>query len=364
MPAVHQFVPAFEPGAVGQHTIEVQRALRDAGFECEVFAHIFHPEMAGKGHPFEDYGTGYPARPGDWLMYQFAIGSPVAGFVRSRPEPKILYHHNLTPPEMLAAWEPAIVPGLLWGQRQLLELAGSVEFALADSSFNRDDLRRAGYRDVDVVPILLDLDAFDCTPDPATLRRIAADRATGGCDWLFVGRVVPNKCQHDLVKALAAYRAAYDSNARLRIVGGASSSAYADALRAFAETLGVAHAVDVAGSVTHAELSAYYRSADVFVSMSEHEGFGVPLLEAMHHEVPIVAFAAAAVPETMAGAGLLVDDKRPASVAAAVHRVLVDDGLRSTFVAAGARRLGDFDLARTRARLLSVLEARGVGATR
>lgn len=362
MPAVHQFVPAFEPGAVGQHTIEVQRTLRGAGFDCEVFAHVIHPEMAGRGRPFEEYGAAYPARPGDWLMYQFAIGSPVAAFVRARPEPKILNHHNLTPPEMLAPWEPELVPGLLWGRRQLVELAGSVEFALADSSFNRDDLIHAGYREVDVVPILLDLDAFACPPDPATLARLASDRAAGGCDWLFVGRVTPNKCQHDLVKALAAYRRAYDPNARLRIVGGASSPVYADALRAFADTLGVAHAVDLAGSVSLAELNAYYRSADVFASMSEHEGFCVPLLEAMHHEVPIVAFAAAAVPETVANGGLLLDDKRPASFAVAVHRVLEDEALRSTLVAAGTRRLADFDLARTRARLLSVLEARGVGA--
>ena len=144
--ACHQFVPALEPGAVGQHTLEIQRTLRGAGIESEVFAHIIDPAMAEHGRVFTDYGSAFPGRRDDCLMYQFAIGSIVASFLRTRPERKALDHHNITPPEMLAAVGARDGPGLRWGNRQLIELAASVDFALADSQFNRGDLWALGYR--------------------------------------------------------------------------------------------------------------------------------------------------------------------------------------------------------------------------
>jgi glycosyltransferase involved in cell wall biosynthesis len=364
MAACHQFVPALEPGAVGWHTLEIQRTLRGAGIDCEVFAHIIDPSMTEHGRPFTDYGTVYPGRRDDCLMYQFAIGSIVASFLRSRPERKALDHHNITPPEMLAAWEPAMVPGLRWGNRQLIELAGNIDFALADSQFNRGDLWALGYRDVHVVPILLDLDAFDREVDPETQRRLEHDRAGGGAELLFVGRIVPNKCQHDLIKALVVYRRTFDPLARLRLVGAATSDEYLRVLREYAAALGVADAVELTGPVSAGALGAYYRTADVFVSASEHEGFCVPLLEAMHHGVPIVAFAAAAVPETLAGAGVLLDSKAPAMLAAAIHEVVSDGGTRHAIADAGRRRLRDFGLETTRALLLRELANHGISGDR
>ncbi len=362
MTACHQFVPMLEPGAVGQHTLEVQRTLRAAGTSSEIFTEFLHPSMEGRARLYGEYGTpAWPAHSDDTLLYQFAIGSVVASFLRSRPERTGLHHHNLTPPELLAGWEPQVVPGLRWGRRQLVELASKVDFALAVSEFNRADLRDSGYRAVDVVPILLDLDAFDREVDAPTLARLEADKAAGGADLLFVGRIAPNKCQHDLVKALVAYRRSADPQARLRLVGGSSSDRYLDAVRAFATSAGVGDAVDITGSVSAGALSAYYRCADVFVSASEHEGFCVPLLEAMHHRLPIVAFAAAAIPETIGDAGVLVATKAPADLAAAIAVVAHDDGHRRSLTAAGLRRLGDFALERTRRRLLEVLAGHGVG---
>jgi glycosyltransferase involved in cell wall biosynthesis len=360
MVACHQFVPALEPGAVGQHTLEVQRTLRAAGIESEVFAHIIHASMETLGRPYTDYGTSFPGRRDDCLMYQFAIGSVVAPFLRARPERKALYHHNITPAAMLAAWEPEMVPGLRWGARQLIELAPSVDFALADSSFNRSDLRRCGYRDVEVVPILLDLVAFDCDADPTTGARLERERAGGGAELLFVGRIVPNKCQHDLIKALVAYREAFDPDARLRLVGGATSTNYLRVLHEFAGALGVADAVEIAGAVSAESLAAYYRAADVFVSASEHEGLGVPRLEAMYHGVPVVAYGATAVAETVGDAGIVLDAKAPSTLASAVHRAVTDAAVRDDLIAAGRRRLRDFDLDITRRRLVEVLAAHGI----
>jgi glycosyltransferase involved in cell wall biosynthesis len=167
--------------------------------------------------------------------------------------------------------------------------------------------------------------------------------------------VAPHKAQHDLVKAFAAYRRVYDPLARLHIIGGSSSHAYWTALERFVAAAGLGDAVDLAGSISPGALAAQYRVADAFVCLSDHEGFCVPLLEAMHHEVPVVAYRAAAVPETVAGAGLVLDDKAPVTVATAVHRVVTDARLREGLVAAGRARVADFSLDRSRARLVDAV---------
>jgi len=357
MTAVHQFVPVLEPGAVGGHTLEVQRALREHGIESEVFAETVHPSMEGRAHGYTEYGTRVAARPTDTLLYQMAIGSPVAAFVRDRPERKAVDYHNITPPELFARWEPDLVHGLAWGRRQLAELGAVCSFALADSAFNESELTGLGYEHTAVVPILLDLDAFEHELDDACRDRLLERKhRDGGVDLLFVGRVAPNKAQHELVKVLAAYRTLYDGNARLHLVGGSSSDRYVDAIRSFAAELGLADAVDLAGSVSAGELTAYYRAADVLVSASVHEGFCVPLLEAMHHRVPIVARALAAVPETLGDAGVLLRSSSPDRMAAAVHRVVTDAPVRDALVAAGRRRLESFSLPRTRQRLLDAID--------
>ncbi|MFN8035223.1 MAG: glycosyltransferase family 4 protein [Acidimicrobiia bacterium] len=355
MTALHQFVPVLEPGAVGGHTLEVRRALRDHGIESEVFAETVHPSMQGRAHPYRDYGARVAAGRGDVLLYQMAIGSPVASFVRARPERIAVDYHNITPPALFAKWEPDLVHGLAWGRHQLAELAGISAFALADSAYNEQELVELGYHDTAVVPILLDLSTFEHDVDAPCLDRLLAAKRAGGADLLFVGRVAPNKAQHELVKVLAAYRRLYDPHARLHLVGAPASDRYVGAIRSFAAELGLGDAVDLTGPVGAGELAAHYRAADVLVSMSVHEGFCVPLLEAMHHRVPIVARAAAAVPETLAGAGILLRASAPDRFAAAIHRVVTDAHLRAELVAAGVRRLADFSLERTRARLLDAV---------
>ncbi|MGI8683738.1 MAG: glycosyltransferase family 4 protein [Acidimicrobiales bacterium] len=357
MRALHQFVPTFEPGAVGGHMLELQRLARETlGVEAELFAEFVHPAREGQARKHTDYGRRVPARPGDVLVYHVAIGSVVADFVRQRPEQLVIDHHNITPPELYERWEPDAAYGCSWGRSQLPELASRTSLGVADSTYNEHELRRAGYAATATAPILLDpavFDSGDAGVDAAALARLQAGKA--GADWLFVGRVSPNKCQHDVIKAFAAYHRMYDPGARLHLVGGSSSTAYRSALEGYIEVLGLKDAVRLTGAVSSGELLAHYRVADAFVCLSEHEGFCIPLLEAMNNRVPIVAFASSAVPGTLGDAGVLLASKRPATVAAAVHRVLSDDGLRTALVAAGTARLETFTLPRTRARWLEVL---------
>jgi glycosyltransferase involved in cell wall biosynthesis len=191
---------------------------------------------------------------------------------------------------------------------------------------------------------------------------MAQRRRQGGADLLYVGKISPHKAPHDLVKMLEVLRRLYDPAARLHLIGSPLGETYEPALRGFIADLGLTDAVFLPGSVSGPELEAYYRAADVFVTASDHEGFCVPLGEAMGHGVPIVAYGIAAVPETVAGAGLVLPDKSPIPFAAAVGRVLNDDRLHETLAAAGRDRAGEFDLAASKARFVSLVE-KAVGTT-
>jgi glycosyltransferase involved in cell wall biosynthesis len=347
--AVHHFVATYEPGAVGGHIVELQRLCHDLGWESEVFTeHV-------RGLPGRDYREyARMAKADDVLVYHTAIGSPVSDYVAERRERVVVDHHNLTPVHFYAPWEPAVVHGLAWGRAQLLSLAERTTLGIGDSSYNESELREAGYRQTTVAPILFDLAQLEGETDAA----LAADlRAGGGASWLFVGRIAPNKAHQDLIKAFAAYRRTYDGDARLRIVGGSASDRYVDALKAFVSALQLEDAVTFAGSVTDAAKSAHFEAADVYVNLSDHEGFCVPLLEAMSHGVPVVAYGVTAVPETLGDAGICLRDKQPTTVAAAVHRVLTDEALRTALATGAQERLAAMALPRSREVMTAALRS-------
>jgi glycosyltransferase involved in cell wall biosynthesis len=360
MVAVHQFVPTLAPrDAVSGHYMRVRTTLRAAGYASDIYAMDARGELAKEAKPFQNFGGGRPGEP-TWLCYHSSIGSPIADFVAARPEPLIVDYHNITPAAFFDRWEPGVAVYLRAGRRQLRSLAPRTALGIADSAYNASELDRLGFRSTGVVPILFDRDDLHVEIDEHARERLASERPAASSTWLFVGQVAPHKAQHDIVKALAAYRRVFDPNARLRIVGFALSRAYVRALTAYVADLGLTDAVDIAGSVPDAVLGAHYATADVFVCLSEHEGFCVPLLEAMHHGVPVVAYAAGAVPETLGTGGLLLEQKDPLTVATAVARVVSgasgastarDASLRTALARAGHERLTAFGLARSEARL-------------
>jgi len=354
--AVHQLVPSVVDGdAVSAHSLQVQRLLRDLGLASEIYVQDVAASNAGHVHPLRSFKPG----PRTALVYQLAIGSAVADELiplAERGTRLVVNYHNLTPPDFFRPWLDPVTEPLAWGGRQLAKLAWWAGLGIGVSAFNERDLVACGYRRTAVAPILLDTDRFATEEDEATAARLQAARERGGHDWLFVGRIAPNKAQHDLVRAFALYRRTVDPEARLHLVGGSSSRLYRRMVRRLVAGLGLDGAVDLTGPVSSATLAAHYRHADVFVCLSDHEGFCVPLLEAFHHDLPVVAYDAGAVGETLGRGGVLLDDKSPAVVATAVERVLHDPALRAGLVAAGRARLADFSLDATRAAFRDALE--------
>jgi len=357
---VDQVIPSLASrDAIGVHSLNLRDGLRAVGIDSEIYYGTFTPDVQHEGRSVTELGRGGRER---WLLYQASIGSPVYDILSARPEPKLVNYHNITPAALLRDWEPDVAYEAALGRTQLARLAGQSRFAVADSAFNESELHSLGYEVTAVVPLLIDMRSKSDEPDPELAALLADRRARdGGADLLYVGKISPHKAPHDLVKMLEVLRRVYDPAARLHLVGSPLGETYEPALRAFVTELGLDDAVNMAGSVSGARLEAYFRSADVFVSASDHEGFCVPLAEAMGHGMPIVAYGVTAVPETVAGAGLVLPDKSAVPFAAAVGRVLSDERLRSTLAAAGLARAAQFDLGASTSRFVSLVQ-RAVGA--
>jgi L-malate glycosyltransferase len=332
----------IEHDAVSNHTFEAQRLLRELGFQSEIYAAILGPGVEGRVRPVSQLGEYASAE--RWLLYQCSIGSPVADAFAADPGKKLLDYHNITPAELVERWIPPLAAESRLGRQQLGELAPLVGFAIADSEFNAAELRRFGFARAEVVSVLIESANLEVVADTATLDRLELATSHGGSDWLFVGQVAPHKAQHEIVAALACYRKAYGEPARLHLVGRPMGSAYLDSVRTFADSLDLADAVELPGSVPAAELSAYYESADVFVCLSHHEGFCVPIVEAMARGLAVVAADVAAVPGTLGDAGVLLRRRDPAYVAAAVHELLEDRATRASLVRRGLERAKLFSL--------------------
>jgi len=341
--------------AISDHARQLNAVLAGAGHDVSIHAsHVDH-RLRGQARRWT---PGSPP-PEGVAIYHASTGSPIAAWLREHAAGGgrlVVDHHNITPSRYFARWDPAAAARCRAGRAELSLLAPHAELAVADSGFNRDELLDAGYASSLTCPLLVDLDAFGDRAELAPQGRIPTGRTPGGSRWLFVGRLAPNKCQHDLIASFALFRRLHDPAARLALIGSTSTTLYRRALDSLCRDLDVQDAVSVTAGVPHAELVARFRAADVMVCLSEHEGFCVPLLEAMVVGTPVVAFAAAAVPETLGDAGLLLADKDPLVVAEAVAGLLSDPAGTDRLVEAGRRRARDFDLRASSARWLTALE--------
>ena len=335
--AIHQLVPSLLPhDAVGTHVIGLRDGLRARGLASEIYSLSSVPATAALARPAAELLAG-PPRWNTLLAYHLASGSTLATDLVSRPEPLAVVFHNVTPPHLMAPWAPDVARELLWARRQLVDLAERATVGIGVSEFNAADLRQAGYRKVAVAPLVLNTRAW---PDPRPVDPAEPPRSDP--EVLFVGRIAPNKAHLELVAAVALLRRTSLPDVRLRLVGSVEAvPSYVAAVRGLVDDLGLAGAVTLTGSLDDAGLADAYLAAAAFCCLSVHEGVGVPVLEAMHAGVPVVALAEAAIPETLGPAGLLLPDSSPTTVAAALHRVLTDTVLRQQLIAAGCRRVAE-----------------------
>jgi hypothetical protein len=309
---VNQWVPAAHSGdAIGDSARRVRDLLRRMGHESELYALAIDDALRHDVRPFGDAAS----KGGDFTIFHYALPSPMTEAFGSLPSGRILQYHNVTPASYFAPYDPALFRLASLGRAELETLAGRTDLALGDSEYNRQELEALGFHTTGVFPI----------EDIIRLAEVYKRYVDAYYRFIFVGRfdVVPR--YYSMIRALMAeYRFLND-----RFV--------------------------FTGPVPDEELAVYYRHAAVYVSMSEHEGFCVPLVEAMAADVPVLAYAAAAVPDTLGGAGVQFAPKDLEHAAELLGALAFDDRLRADVIAGQRRRLADFSDARITRELTALL---------
>lgn len=353
-PAIHQLTPTLAWGdAVGNQVRLMRRWFADAGYDASLYAGRTDEGSRGEARDASDLAK--DVRRGDLVLVHHSIQSrfvPLLRQVAKKRAKVIVVFHNVTPPELLRTFDAATAAACEAALAELRELSTFASGALAYSEFSAHSLREAGFPEPRVVPYPLDFSAFNVKPEP-TLR---AELSDGCTNVLFVGRGSPNKRIEAVLRVFTAYQRLYQPRSRLVLAGGLDREhPYGAWVHAVRETLSPER-VHLLGRVSPEQLSACFETAHVYLSMSAHEGFGVPLIEAMHRGVPVVAHDAGAVAETLGGAGWVCSKDDPLAFARLLAVLDREPATREKVIARGRRRARDFDEEFTRKALFEVLE--------
>ncbi|WDM21583.1 glycosyltransferase [Paenibacillus polymyxa] len=328
---INQLLPTISYGdAVSNSAVNIMKILHDMGIESSIYAQNIHPKM-GK------YAKHYKECPKkDPLIYHLSTGSEVVSELLTVRAKKIVYYHNITPPHFFNGYSGVSRMLCEQGRNQLRELSDQFTFSLAASEYNRLELEQNGYKNTQVMPIIINYEDYDQAPDNTVLNDTLQD---GWVNLIFVGRIAPNKKQEDVIKTFFYYKKYINQKSRLFLVGSYQGmERYYEELLRLIKTLGLSD-VHITGHLPFNQIIAYYKSADLFLSMSEHEGFGVPFVEAMKFDLPIIAFKSSAVGETISNAGLLTLDKDYILTAELIDYVLRDTHIQQRLKFNRAERL-------------------------
>jgi glycosyltransferase involved in cell wall biosynthesis len=322
--------------AVGNDTIALKAIIAERGYKTQIYAENIDPRLP--------QGTAALANElpvldrDDIIIYHEAIGWDFVYEIQKIKCRKVMIYHNITPPNFFIQYDSISALMCKNGYDQLQNLTKSFDMILSDSAYNRQNLLDMGFTAPNhVLPILIPFEDYKKTPSANILTKYKGD---GYTNVLFVGRVVPNKCQHDVIAAFNEYQKHFNPKSRLFIVGSFMES-YSNLLMEYTKELGAENVV-FTGHTKFDEILAYYHLADLFLCQSEHEGFCVPLVEAMFFNKPIVAYDSSAIGWTLGGSGFLMKEKNPLETAAVMNRILTDSELKETILANQRERLEDF----------------------
>jgi len=349
---VDQLVPAFHRGdAIGDTAFHMRNFFRSRGFSSEIYRLDCDGGLECESRPFASFPVPDPQ---DVTILHYALPSPLTqGLIRS-PGKKAIIYHNITPHEFFLEYSPEMARISRLGREELLTLIPHVSLAMADSEYNRRELIELGFTRSAELPLFIDFDKYRLSHSRFMHDLFRDDRT----NILFVGRIVPNKKIEDLIKVAFYYKKFISPLVRLVIVGktGSLPKYYQSLVRMADEFYLNPEEIRFTGHIPDEEMYALYKASDVFLSLSEHEGFGLPFMESMVFDVPIVAYNCTAVPFTLDGAGILIDSKDIARTAELVNIVKTDPELRRKVIQGQRRRVEAFKTAGMEGRLLGLLE--------
>ena len=335
---IHQILPDIVFGdAISNHAVEIRDILHSWGYNSNIYALRIHPKMRKFSKSYSKYTE--VSSHENILIYHASIGSDLFDFVINLPDKKILIYHNITPPKYFKGVNSTLEYLLEKGKIELKMFIDNVKLALGDSEYNKHELDELGFDRTGVLPIIVDFKKYDLEPNRKIMDKYNDDYV----NILYVGRIAPNKKYEDIIRTFYYYKNYINQHSRLFFVGSymGMEKYYSQLI----ELIRRLHLKDIQFTelVDLEELIAYYKLADVFISMSEHEGFCVPLLESMYFKIPIIAYNSTAIPYTLDKAGILVNEKNYEEIAETINLVVEDDKLRNKIIKRQNERLKDFE---------------------
>lgn len=341
-----QLVPDIYFGdAVGNDTLALKHLISESGYETEIYAERIDSRLPkGSAFFFDKLSR---VNQDDIIISHVSTASPLNHWIKEQACKKVMIYHNITPPCFFKNYSSGHVAACGIGYDEVRNLRETFDMVLADSAYNRQNLIDMGYAcPINVLPILIPFDDYKKAPSEQILSKYKGD---GFTNIIFVGRIAPNKCQQDVIAAFYEYQRYYNKKSRLFIVGNPIGLESYDArLKKYVDELGVENVI-FTGHIKFDEILAYYHLSDLFLCQSEHEGFCVPLVEAMFFNKPIVAYDSSAIGWTLGGSGFLMKEKNSLETAAAMNRILTDAGLKETIIANQRERLEDFQYDKVKA---------------
>lgn len=341
---VIQLTPTLAFGdAVSNDVFAMNEVLTKLGFENYIVALNIAKKVQGSAINVKKFVP----NENDIFIYHMSIGNELSEYVFSaKVKKKIMVYHNITPPEFFDGISVLSTP-CRNGRNELKKLSSVIDFALCDSDYNKEELDALGYKNTATLPIVFDKSEYlATTPSQKVIDEYKGD---GFTNILFVGRIAPNKKQEDIIQSFHLYHKYINPKSRLFLVGAVvTTERYMDGLLEYIAENSI-DGVHFLGHVNFSEILAYYKIADVFLCESEHEGFCVPLLEAMTFDIPIVAYASTAIPYTMGDSGIIFTEKDHKVVAELLNMAVSDTSLREKIIEKQRKRLDDFDIEKTKA---------------
>ena len=320
---INQFHSGTAVGdAITNEMLLIKDILIKNGYESEIYAeHI----ADGLKKDIKDIKS-YKGNKDSILFIHHSMGFDLFDNIINLPDKKIIIYHNITPENFFN--DETLKRYIRKGLKQTAEYRKYVDLAYADSNFSRKEMVAMGYKDIGVIPVQVSLDRFDKTDINHDLEK----SLTSQTNFIFVGRVVKNKKQVDIIKTFSLYHNYFDKKAKLFIIGDTSNIEYLKEVEAAIKENDLSENVILTGKVNESDLKTYYANASAFICMSEHEGFGVPLLEAMKMKVPLVAYDSSAILETMGGAGIGFSKKNYTTIAALLYEIVTNKDLRDKII--------------------------------
>lgn len=347
-----QILPVLAFGdAVGNDTRALKDALISAGYDTEIYAAVIDDRLPkGTAKQFDMLEK---LEDDDIVIYHLSTGHAINYKIPKLGGKKVILYHNITPPHFFKDYNKQAMYSCSQGLKAAKHLAKIADYAIADSEFNKQDLISYGFTcDIDVLPILIPFEDYEKKPSDKVIKEYDDDYT----NILFTGRVVPNKKHEDLIETFCYYKKYINPKSRLIFVGSSAGvDHYRGQLEEYVNRLELEDVI-FTGHIKFDEILAYYKVADVFLCMSEHEGFCVPLIEAMCFDVPVIARDTTAIAGTLGGSGLLLPDNDPLVAAEMLNRVLTDTELREKVIANQRLRLQDFDNKIVKEQFLQIIE--------